>query len=1118
MAFPQIARTMPVVSRSGLLLALLACMAPAVLAKDKLPEGTRVVRLEVFPKAVELTQPFAYRQVLVTGVLDNGDQVDLTRTARLEPSADLVRISPTGIVRPLREGNGEIRIAYDQLAASIPVQVAGLSQRYEVSFLRDVMPVLGKLGCNAGTCHGAQQGKNGFKLSLRGYDPLFDHQALTDEIEARRINRAAPDQSLMLLKPSGGVPHVGGVLTQPGEPYYDLLRLWIAEGVRFDPQSPRVVALEAYPKTAVVPLPGMRQQLAVLAHYSDGSSRDVTLEAFVESSNTEVATVDKHGLVTAVRRGEATMLVRYEGAYAASTLFVMGDRSGFAWQEVPEYNWIDTLVYEKLRQIKVQPSDVCTDGEFLRRVYLDLTGLPPEPEVIKAFLADPRPSREKREELVDRLIGSPDYVEHWTNKWADLLQVNRKFLGEAGAKALRDWIRQAIADNLPYDKFVYAILTASGSNLENPPAAYFKILRDAESAMENTTHLFLAIRFNCNKCHDHPFEKWTQDQYYHLAAYFAQLSRKEDPKYKGQKIGGTAVEGAVPLVEIIEDTNSGEVKHERTGQVTPPKFPYAHPDTPTSEGPRRQQLARWLTSKENPYFARSYVNRIWSYLLGVGLIEPVDDIRAGNPPSNPKLLDRLTEEFIKSGFNTQELMRTICKSRTYQHSIKANAWNADDETNYARALPRRLPAEVLYDSIHRVLGAASRLPGLPPGARAAQLLDSNVEVPGGFLELFGKPPRESACECERSNTVMLGPVLALVNGPVISDALRDPNNRLARLVAAEKDDARLVEEIFLMILCRPPTPAELEAGVKAIQGAEPEYQRLLAEYNRRVKELEEYEKTLPGKQAAWEASLKQLTPWQVLEPFEVAAANKDVKLTREADGSFFVSGPNSGPETYTLKFKTKLKNLRALRLEAMADSRLPAGGPGRAGNGNFVLNELKLLVAPADQPEATKVVALHQPQATFSQDGYNVAAAIDGNPDTGWAVAPQFNKTHTAAFAFQEPVSADQEVILTVILEQRYPSKDHNLGRFRIAFTTAEGPIRLQGPPEALAAIFAVPEDQRTAEQKETLRQYFRGQDKELARLQRQVSDFGHPGDPRLVGAQDVAWALLNSPAFLFNH
>jgi hypothetical protein len=316
------------------------------------------------------------------------------------------------------------------------------------------------------------------------------------------------------------------------------------------------------------------------------------------------------------------------------------------------------------------------------------------------------------------------------------------------------------------------IITASGSNLDNPPAAYYKVLREPATLMENTTHLFLAVRFNCNKCHDHPFERWTQDQYYHMAAYFAQVGRKPDASFAGQTIGGTAVEGAVPLVEVIYDTGSGDVKHDRTGQVTSPSFPYQHGDLAPETASRREQLARWITSKDNQYFAKSYVNRLWGYLFGSGIIEPIDDIRAGNPPTNPELLDALTKDFIESGFNAQHIMRTICKSRTYQHSVRTNKWNADDNLNYSHAIPRRLPAEVLYDAIHIATGSVNRLPGVPVGFRAAELPDAGVSDP--FLDDFGKPVRESACECERSSGMVLGPVMKLINGPTVADALVTP--------------------------------------------------------------------------------------------------------------------------------------------------------------------------------------------------------------------------------------------------------------------------------------------------------------------------------------------------------
>ncbi|HVL12944.1 MAG TPA: DUF1549 domain-containing protein, partial [Gemmata sp.] len=590
------------------------------LAQEKIPDGAKVVKLDVRPAKVELTGPFAYAQLVVTATLDNGETMDATRIATYELPKGFAQAA--GLVRATADGAGEIRVAAGGKQLAVPARAAGVAGEAPVSFVTDVQPVLSKLGCNAGTCHGAQAGKNGFKLSLRGYDPLYDFRALTDDLEGRRFNRAAPEKSLMLMKPAGAVPHQGAVLMQAGDPNYELLRRWIAQGVKLDLDATRVKSIDVFPKNPIVARIGQKQQFAVVATYADGRVRDVTAEAFLESSNTEVATVDKTGLMTAVRRGESTMLVRYEGAYTASTAVVMGDRAGFAWEPRPVHNFIDELVDAKLKKVKVQASPLAGDAEFLRRVSIDLTGLPPTAEEVRAFLADSRDSKAKRDDVIDRLVGSDAFVEHWTNKWADLLQVNRKFLGEAGAAAFRKWIRDAVASNKPYDQFAYEILTASGSNVENPPASYYKILRTPDEVMENTTQLFLAERFNCNKCHDHPFEKWTQDQYFDLAAYFAQVGRSEDPKYKGQKIGGTNVEQPKPLVEVIKDTGTGEVKHDRTGYVVNPKFPFTISAEVPAADARRTQIAKWITAPTNPYFAKSYVNRVWGYLLGVGIIEP----------------------------------------------------------------------------------------------------------------------------------------------------------------------------------------------------------------------------------------------------------------------------------------------------------------------------------------------------------------------------------------------------------------------------------------------------------------------------------------------------------------
>jgi hypothetical protein len=942
--------------------------------------------------------------------------------------------------------------------------------------------------------------------------------ALTDELAGRRFNRAAPDRSLMLMKPGGAVPHVGGVVWNPGDPYYEMVKLWITEGVKLDRDSSRVTKLEISPKDPTLGAIGSKQQFAVHATYTDGTVRDVTAEAFVDSSNTEVATVDKAGLITTIRRGEATMLARFEGAYAASTIVSMGDRSGFTWSNPPAFNKIDELVYEKLKRVKVLPSELCSDADFIRRVYIDVIGLPPEPDVVRAFLKDSRPTKVKRDEVIDKLVGSPDYIEQWTNKWADMLEVNRKFLGDVGAKALRDYIRKAVAENKPYDKFAYEILTASGSNAEHPAAAYYKIHRDADELMENTTHLFLAVRFNCNKCHDHPFERWTQDQYYSLASYFAQVGRSEDPKFKGQRIGGSAVEGAVPLVEIISDTGSGEEKHIRTGENAKPHFPYAYPNMPkaTDKESRRMQLAKWVTSKDNPYFAKSYVNRIWGYLTGVGIIEPLDDIRAGNPPTNPALLDYLTKDFIESGFDVRRVMKEILKSRTYQLSVVTNKWNTGDDINYAHGIARRLPAEVLYDAIYRATGSPSHLPGLPAGARAAQVLDGSVDLPSGFLELFGKPVRESACECERSSTMMLGPVLNLVNGPIVGDALRDPNNRLAKMGTAIKDNKQFVEELYLAILNRLPTPKEMEIGLKALKDGEADHAAQKADFDAKMKVFKEYEAKVDTRQPAWEKGLAAAPVWEFMTVGKAESKGKAKFATSLRDNTVTVSGTNPDKDTYTVTVTSKLKDITAIRLEVLPDDKLPARGPGRAQNGNFVLNEFTVKAAPTDKANDAKPVALHKAQADFSQEGWKVDGAIDGKPATGWAVLPEFGKPHSALFEVKNVLKNQQETTFTVTMLMQY-GQQHTIGKFRLSATSDKEPKLADGVPENVRKLLSTPADKRTDAQKAELRNLHRSKDAEYVRLAGTVS-LPPPSDKRVTGAQDLAWALINSPAFLFNH
>ncbi len=1077
---------------------------------ESLPAGATVVELTAEPATIELANVFDYRQVLVSAKLSTGDVVDVTRQVKME-APPVVAISPRGLVTPLADGEGTLKFSLADKSLAIPVRVGGQKEKHHVSFVTEVAPVLSKSGCNAGTCHGAQQGKNGFKLSLRGYDPEYDHRALIDDLAGRRFNRALPEQSLMLMKPGGGVPHVGGALFKPEDRYYKILREWIAESVKLDLDRPRVQSIDISPKDRRIPLIGMKQQVRVIATYADGKQRDVTAEAFVESSLAEVVEMDKHGLATTVRRGEVALLARFEGAYASTRLVVIGDRSGFVWKDAPENNFIDTLVYKKLKDVKLLPSELCTDEEFIRRVYLDLTGLPPEPAEVNAFIADQRETRIKRDELVDRLIGSQDFIEHWTNKWADLLQVNRKFLGEEGAFGTRNWIRQAVAENVPYDKFAYSVLTASGSNLENPPASYYKVLRQPEDVMENTTQLFLAIRFNCNKCHDHPFERWTQDQYYHLSSYFAQVGRKPAPEFAGRNLGGSAVEGATPLVEVIFDSGGGEVTHARTGQVTTPKFPFSHAGEVPATAARREQVARWIASKDNPYFAKSYVNRLWSYMMGPGLIDPIDDIRAGNPASNPELLDKLAAEFITANFDARHVMRLICKSRVYQHSLTTNEWNADDTINYSHAYERRLSAEVLYDAIHRATGAMPQLPGLPAGFRAAQLPDSEVSLPDGFFNIFGKPPRESACECERSAGVMLAPVLNLINGPTVANAISNPNNRIAKLVASEKNDSKLIAELFLAVLARRPTEKEIAVGLESLKGFELEGQGMkdaLAKYEQDV---------LPMRFDAWLKSVQTTPVWSPLELTEMKS-EKGATFAKQPDGSVLVSGENAAMDNYTITAKTFVAGITALRLELLPDDSLPAKGPGRAPNGNLVLNQFVVAASSGGQPATP--VALQRATATFGQDGYGVENALaGGNAQKGWAVAPQFGKAHTALFETKENVGTG-ETILTITLPQGFGGQ-HTIGKFRLTVSNAARPVLLEGPqlPKEIADILAVAADQRTADQQAVLRTHYTSIDGDLVIFKRAVDEHAkQTGNARLRGAQDLVWALINSPAFLFNH
>jgi len=1191
--------------------------------EEKGPDAARITSLSVAPKRIDLNSPVSYNQVLVTATLSHGGTADVTRLVQWKTDRKIATVDGRGIVRPVADGETELVATLGTQTITIPAVVSGSGKAHHPDFIQDVNPVITRLGCNMGTCHGGREGRNGFKLSLRGYDPLFDVRAFGDDHTARRVNFASPDDSLMLLKATGGVPHEAGMLTEVGSHYYNTIRQWIADGARLDLKAKRVKRIELFPRNPVVEAIGGMQQFRVVAHFEGGMTRDVTREAFVDSGNTEVAKHDDFGLLDTLRRGEAPILARYEGAYASTILTVMGDRSGFTWKEPETWGPIDEHVAAKWKRMKLQPSELCTDEEFVRRVHLDLTGLPPTSERVRTFLANERPAREKRDALVDELIGSPAFVDHWTNKWSDLLQVNSKFLGAEGAKLFREWIRQRIEDNTPYDQFVYDILTASGSNKENPAASYFKILREPDAIMENTTHLFLATRFNCNKCHDHPFERWTQDQYYETAAYFARVDLTRDTKNAPkQNLGGSAVESAKPLYEVIADKAEGEVEHDRTGTVIAPVFPYeselapvafAEPGQPT----RRETLAAWITSPDNRYFASSYANRIWGYLLGTGIIEPLDDIRAGNPPTNPELLSYLTQRFTENGFDVRALMAEICKSRTYQLSIESNEWNTGDEINFSRAKARRLPAEVLYDAVHFVTGSTPEIPGAAKGVRASQLSDARIDLKSGFLANLGRPVRESACECERSNDLQMSAVMAFLSGPAIASAIGDEDNGIARLVASQPDDRKLVEDIYMRVLNRRPSSAEVDAAVASMKEIESDHDKLLAQLSRaearwvatrsereitRLRAIAKAENAIAAYEPDYQAKKKKAeaeqkeriatakksleerraelpkiagefaqgitaeqlwTRWHVLPAKTVTVTGKPDLTEVLPDGSIrFKGGTPPRNVDYLVTGDLKAQNVTGILLEAVPDEKNQSFGAGINANGNFVVSEVQARWHTLADPKKQNALTFSAAKADFNQNGFDVKNTINGKADRsvkGWALAgtnPQV--PHRAVYRFAQPMAGDAKgAQLVVGILCRYSNGDYPLGRFRLWYTTDPDPLRF-GLPANVASAVVAPVERRNEAQAKALAVHVAENDPELRKREFTVirEERPLPSDPemdklkaalaqasqpiaedpvllglrrdtgystrqaahrRLTAAQDLAWALINSPSFLFN-
>ena len=683
------------------------------------------------------------------------------------------------------------------------------------------MAVLAKAGCNMGTCHGNANGKGGFKISLRGESPAEDWHIITRQELGRRINRIEPDESLLLKKATAQIPHEGRRRFEIDSWEYRVLRRWIAEGAKNDVgQAPKLVALEVAPTKRTLYAPEQQIQITAKARFADGSERDVTQVAVYEPSN-ELLNVTPLGQATFVKPGETTVLVRFLNLQKPVRLAFVPERPGFAWSPPTTRGMIDTMIFGKLQKMRVNPSPVANDTVFLRRAHLDLTGLLPTEAEARAFVTDSDPA--KRSKLVARLLERKEFAEFWAIKWADLLHVEVRTLDPKGVQLFYDWIRDRIADNTPMDEFAQAIISARGSTYTNPPANFYRAIRKPQKLAEATAQVFLGRRLQCAQCHNHPFDRWTQGDYYDWASTFAKIDYKLLKNIKRDGLDKHEFNGE----QIVFMKSAGSVNNPKTGKAAPARFLSAAKPVGAGEDPLRE-MAKWMTAPDNPFFARAQVNRIWFHLMGRGLVNPIDDFRPTNPATHPELLDLLAAEFIRSGYDLRHMIRLITDSATYQLASEPNATNTEDETNYSHAIPRRLSAEQLLDTQAQVTDAHLPIKDHPPGTRVAQIANtikekrrrSKDDIIDVVLEAFGKPQRLLSCECERSDETTLAQAFQMISGPVLNGLLTNKTNRLERLAKADQPTQQTLESLYWTALSRPPSATELEAGLQHLAKAE----------------------------------------------------------------------------------------------------------------------------------------------------------------------------------------------------------------------------------------------------------------------------------------------------------
>jgi hypothetical protein len=748
---------------------------------------------EVFPAQIRLTTSRAAQSLVAHVVEPDGVTRDVTTDVQYVLPTPIIVRAEGNIFHPVADGSGRLQVKYRDHVVNLAVEVKQATVDRPVSFRLDVMPIFMRAGCNTGACHGSARGKDGFHLSLFGYDPDGDYLRLTREMATRRINLALPAESLLLTKATGAVPHTGGTRFKSGSPLYATMMRWLDAGAPHDP--PDVAAptsIELLPHQAVLEGAGTHQQFTLLAHYSDGTDRDVTNLALFLTNNENSAKIDETGLVTASNRGEAFVMARFATFTVGSQVIVIPKDVAYHWPDVPENNFIDTLVNNKLKKLRILPSELCTDEAFLRRSYIDVIGLLPTREEHDRFMASTDPL--KRDKLIDELLGRKEFVELWVMKWAELLQIRSEGdrISYKATLLFYNWLQERIAAAVPMDKIVQELLGANGGTFKNPATNYYQITTEDLKLAENTAQVFMGMRIQCAQCHNHPFDRWTQNDYYGFAAFFAQIGRKqaEDPRET-----------------IIFNSGGGEVTHPVGGRVMAPKFlGGATPDVKGKD--RREVLAQWIASPENPYFAKNLANIVWSHFLGKGIIDPVDDVRVSNPAVNPELLDALAQKFQEYHYDFKHLVKDICTSRTYQLASETNATNEDDTRNFSHALIRRMRAEVVLDALSEVTETQEKFRGLPLGARAVQIADGNTS--DYFLTTFGRAKRESVCSCEVVMEPNLSQALALLNGNLVQRKIQT-SPVLRRLLETNSPPTVAIDELYLRCFSRAPFPAEEQA-------------------------------------------------------------------------------------------------------------------------------------------------------------------------------------------------------------------------------------------------------------------------------------------------------------------